>query len=176
MVGNWRKDRGLSGNIRASFEGSRARIGDRGSGNRPQRARLGPVAKTRILYSRRKFGNGFAFRGCNGWKALVIVAREGRSNLRQGFVQLRNCSRVGPGCYTTKKKCNFRQLSNLDDRQFLAICHLPSAISNRLRVPPPARGVLADTAKRREYFRETLALVPFHPSIPLRRNGLKSEG
>ncbi len=72
MVGNWTKDRGLSVNIRASFEGSRARIGDRGSENRPQRSRQGPVAKIRILYSRRKFGNGFAWRGCNGWKALVI--------------------------------------------------------------------------------------------------------
>ena len=128
LVGNWRTERRLSVNIRASFEGSRARIGDRGSGLKPQRSRLGSVAKIRILYSRRKFGNGFAFRGCNGWKALVIVAREGRSNLRQGFVQLRTCSRVGRGCYTTKKKCNFRQLSHLDDRHFLAICNLPSAI------------------------------------------------
>ena len=90
--------------------------------------KTGALAKIRILYSRRKFGNGFAFRGCNGWKALVIVAREGRSNLRQGFVQLRTCSRVGRGCYTTKKKCNFRQLSHLDGRQLLAICNLPSAI------------------------------------------------
>ncbi|WP_445248620.1 hypothetical protein [Microcoleus sp. OTE_8_concoct_300] len=69
-------------------------------------------------------------RGCNGWKALVIVAREGRSNRPHGFVQLRTCSRVGRGCYTTKKKCSFRQLSHLDERQFVAICHLPSAISN----------------------------------------------
>ena len=61
LVGNWRKDRGLSVNIRVSFEGSRARIGDRGSGLKPQRSRHGPVAKIRILYSGRKFGNGLAF-------------------------------------------------------------------------------------------------------------------
>ncbi len=46
LVGNWRKDRGLSVNIRASFEGSRARIGDRGSGKRSQRSRLGPRPKS----------------------------------------------------------------------------------------------------------------------------------
>ena len=93
----------------------------------------------------------------------------------KGLCNSERSNRLG-GCYTTKKKCNFRQLRNLDGRQFFAIWNLESGISNRLRVPPPARGVLADTAKRREYFRETLALVPFHPSIPLRRNGLKSEG
>ena len=89
---------------------------------------------------------------------------------------IKNVLTVGRGCYTTKKKCNFRQLPNLDGRQFFVICNLQSQSSNRLRVPPPARGVLADTAKRRECFRETLARVPFHPSIPLRRNGLKFEG
>ena len=91
---------------------------------------------------------------------------------------IKNLLTVGRGCYTTKKKCNFRQLPTPMAVSFWqsAICNLKSQISNRLRVPPPARGVLADTAKRREYFRETLALVPFHPSIPLRRNGLKSEG
>ena len=128
LVGDWRTERRLSVNIRASFEGSRARIGDHGSAKRPQRSRLGPRQKSAYCTVEGSSVTDSLERGCNGWKALVIVAREGRSNLRQGFVQLRTCSRVGRGCYTTKKKCNFRQLSNLDDRHFLAICNLQSAI------------------------------------------------
>ena len=46
LVGNWRTERRLSVNIRASFEGSRARIGDHGSAKRPQRSRLGPRQKS----------------------------------------------------------------------------------------------------------------------------------
>ena len=46
LVGNWRTERRLSVNIRASFEGSRARIGDGGSAKRPQRSRLGPRQKS----------------------------------------------------------------------------------------------------------------------------------
>jgi hypothetical protein len=130
LVGNWRTERRLSVNIRASFEGSRARIGDRGSGKRSQRSRLRSRQKAAYCTAEGSSATNSQARGCNGWKALVLVAREARSNLGQGFVQLRTCSRVGRGCYSTKKKYNFRQLSNLDDRQFLAICNLQSAICN----------------------------------------------
>ena len=57
--------------------------------------------------------------------------RERRKKQSTAWVcAIKNLLRVGRGCYTTKKKCNFRQLSHLDGRQFLAISNLPSQISN----------------------------------------------
>ncbi len=158
-------------NIRRSFEGSRARIGHRPRGWQAPTVKTG--AQTKGSSATDSLSSDVT--ECNGWKALVIQERRNKQSSAT-VCGIKNIPTVGRGCYTPQKKCNFRQVPNLDSHQFFAICNLQSAICNRLRVPPPARGVLADTAKPRECFRETLALVPFHPSIPLRRNGLKSEG
>lgn len=108
LVGNWRTARGLSVNKGPSFEGSRAGIGDGGSGLRPQRSRLGRRQKSADCTAKGRRKKQPSARVC----------------------AIKNVLTVGRCCYTTIKECNFRQLPNLDGRPFFVICNLQSAICN----------------------------------------------